>query len=253
MQHFTVAVIIKTNPSYISKFEDDLSKERKIYFSEENIKFAEELLESGLSDSTNLLQALKEYNGGEVGEDEKGIYNISTTAFKDRTISFLAEKIEKPFSRFDFEQEIKEYKYYLSKEEVKEIAVHYGIDISDTKAIAEKINDWNSDKGGFDEGGIYALSTINREGKFDGWEAFDVMTVRYFLNNLDKLDEFPESIFTHECNWIDLPEYFMKVDKSGTKHPVYFDWENKWKNNVKEVLECYLEDGIVLLVNCHQQ
>lgn len=246
--HYTAVAIFKTDSSTIRKFKDNLSKKHKYYLSDEYIKTIAALEKIDESANTNLIQKLKEYTGEEIGIDEKGIYGISTKIFKDNSISLFAKKLEKPFSRFDHNREVKEYKYYLSKKDIKDIAEHYKIDVSDLNAIAEKLKDWDGqDKGGVDQKGVYGLSTKNREGKFDYWNAFDLMTTEELLNNLDKIDRFPHVIFTPDCKWIEAPEYFMFIDASSSNYQSYLKWENR----VREILRRYSKNSIALLIDCH--
>lgn len=245
--HYTTVAIFKTEPSTFRKFEDGLSKKHKYYLPDEYIKAISALEKIDASNNTNLIQKLKEYTGEEIGIDEKGIYGISTKVFKDNLISLFVKKLEKPFSRFDLNREVKEYKYYLSQKDIKSIADHYKIDISNLDAIAEKLNDWNGDKGGVDQKGVYGLSTKNREAKWDYWNAFDLTTTKDLLNNLDKIDRFPHVIFTPDCKWIEAPEYFMFMDASSSIYQSYLKWENR----VREILKQYSENSIALLIDCH--
>ncbi len=90
-----------------------------------------------------------------------------------------------------------------------------------------------------------SIDEKNENGKFDAWEAFDMMTTKELLNNLDSLDRFPYYVFTPERKWIEPNQAFMFVSPSNEKK------YRKWTNTAKETLEKYIDNSIPLLIGCH--
>jgi len=96
--HYTAVVIFNIKPSVLCKFKDGLSHKSKHYFEKEYLKAIAGLGKIDMSDKINLVRKLKEYTQEEVGIDEKGIYGI-TEVYKNKSISLLSKKLEKPFAR----------------------------------------------------------------------------------------------------------------------------------------------------------
>lgn len=162
--------------------------------------------------------------------------------------------------------EKKECKYYPSQKEIESISILFKIRIDDKVKIAKQLKEISGDETGVDEKGIYGLSSelykknvikvlvsklekplarLNQEGdKFESWKAFDIMPVSDLLNNLDKMDSSLDAIYTPDCEWIETPEFtpYAPYNKKAS-----IDWENR----VKEILQKYTENGLVLLIDCN--
>jgi len=165
----------------------------------------------------------------------------------DAMADHFSDKLDYPLSKFDINRKVKEYKYYLSEETKKSIAESYKIDISDSKAIADSLEKWDGDRGGVDEGGVYGLSTKNKQGKQDGWFIYGIMTTQYLINNFNKIDRTPHAILTPSCEWMEAPEYFFMTNPSSPNYNKLVEWEEKSKTILSE----YSENSLSVLINCH--
>jgi len=79
------------------------------------------------------------------------------------------ERVEQMLAPYDENLEVAQYKHYYEKDEIKRMAEHYKIDLSDLKSLAENMKDWHGTEGGVDEKGLYYLSTYNPRSKWDWW------------------------------------------------------------------------------------
>ena len=77
------------------------------------------------------------------------------------------ENIVLQMDDFSDHKKVAPRKIHINSEEVAEIAKFSGIDTSDLDALVEKIPDWNGNKGGCDELGLFWSTTENPNGKFD--------------------------------------------------------------------------------------
>lgn len=84
----------------------------------------------------------------------------------------MAQKASDMLANFDINKEMKPYKYYVEADEIQRMAKSYGINPTNLSALAEKLEDWNGDKGGVDESGFYGVSTKNPDGHIDAWSVF---------------------------------------------------------------------------------
>jgi|GEM_PF-4331359 len=84
--------------------------------------------------------------------------------------------------------------------------------------------------------------------KFNHWEALDLVSVSYLLDNFSNLEEkYPLAVFTPEGEWVESPE--LSYSGSGY-HKTLRKLETDWNKNVKQVLKRYAADSIALLVSC---
>lgn len=88
----------------------------------------------------------------------------------------MVKKANDMLANFDINKEVEPHKYYVEIEEIQRMAKSYGIDTknlpANLPALAEKLEDWNGDKGGVDESGLYGFSTENPDGHIDAWFVF---------------------------------------------------------------------------------
>jgi hypothetical protein len=71
---------------------------------------------------------------------------------------------------FNESLELEPHRDHLGASEIEHMASHYGIPATDLPALARKMEDWRSSKGGVDTRGLYAISTYNPDGKWDWYE-----------------------------------------------------------------------------------
>ncbi|MCU0653548.1 MAG: hypothetical protein MUD10_04800, partial [Candidatus Pacebacteria bacterium] len=240
--HYTVVVIFPMPAELFSEVKQKMSEDGKVSVDQTILDFIEGVDNVAQSDTDKFLPHLEKYTEKKAGRDEQGYYLVDK-AYKMAAIDMYRKKLEKPFGKFDFSREVKEYKYYLSKNDVDDIAKHYQISAADQNAIAAKIGDWNGDKGGVDERGIYALSTQNRNGHFDSWGIMDAIPMDDFLSVIDEMQPFPQTVFTPDCQWVDAPEYFFSVGPEDEK--AFREWQAK----VKEMLGRYKNNSVAVLID----
>ena len=107
--------------------------------------------------------------------------------------------------------------------------------------IAEKIHDWNGNKGGVDIKGIYQISVQNPKGYMDYWGIYDFVKAEDII----KKGVVFHGIVTPEGKWISSPEFFYTVSEENEKA-----W-NKWKDDFYKILSKYKEGYLIALVDCH--
>ncbi len=84
----------------------------------------------------------------------------------------MADKASDMLAKFNINKKMEPYKIYIEADEIQQMAKHHEIDPVNLLALAEKLEDWNGDKGNVDESGLYGISTKNPEGHIDGWSVF---------------------------------------------------------------------------------
>lgn len=84
----------------------------------------------------------------------------------------MAQKASDMLANFDINKKTKPYKYYVEADEIQRMAESYGVDPTNLSVLAEKLENWNCDKGGMDESGLYGISTKNPDGHIDAWSVF---------------------------------------------------------------------------------
>ena len=75
----------------------------------------------------------------------------------------------------------------------------------------------------------------NKFHSFDSWIVTDINTASLIREWLDKLSRFPLALLTHECEWL----------QENDEHP------DTWDTEVRNMLDLYKKDGIVVLIDCH--
>lgn len=81
------------------------------------------------------------------------------------TVLVIGDNPEKMLEPYSEELEAPKYKVYLTQEELKRMAKHYEIPVTETKKLMAKMIGWNNHKAFKDKGGIYYLSTYNKNSK----------------------------------------------------------------------------------------
>lgn len=71
---------------------------------------------------------------------------------------------------FDEALEVKPYRRYLDASDIQHMAAHYGLPPTDLPGLARKMQDWWTCEGGVDARGLYAVTTLNPDGKWDWYE-----------------------------------------------------------------------------------
>lgn len=155
----------------------------------------------------------------------------------------LDSVINEIFKKFDINFKIEPYKFYVDIETIERMARRYKIDKENFKELAEKMEDWDGNKGGVDDSGLYAISTTNPNGHIDAWEVSEVVPD---VNDLLKEKFVAHAIVSPDGDWIASDTWFYSVGDSNQKE---FD---EWNEKFAALLRKYQKDGAVcVLVGCH--
>jgi hypothetical protein len=80
------------------------------------------------------------------------------------------DKIDEQLLPFSDHLEVEPYESFLSDEDVKSMAEHYGVPVTDLAALATKMQDWQSAEGLVRDGRLGYISTQNPEGRHDWYQ-----------------------------------------------------------------------------------
>ncbi|MFZ2493406.1 MAG: hypothetical protein WA208_18145, partial [Thermoanaerobaculia bacterium] len=82
----------------------------------------------------------------------------------------IGDDVDEQLAPYDENLETAPRREHLDPESVARMATHYTIDPTDLPALAAKMEDWRGVPGGVDDHGLYALTTYNRDAKWDWYE-----------------------------------------------------------------------------------
>ncbi|MBL7053552.1 MAG: hypothetical protein ISS02_02775 [Candidatus Portnoybacteria bacterium] len=175
----------------------------------------------------------------EVEKEFKKLYQES----KDNLLNFFVEKLKKPLAKFDTDTKVEEHIVYIDDKELVMMKNSYKEE--DLKTLAGKMDDWNGNKGGVDEKGLYYNTTENPNGKFDNWNAYDILSVKEFILNINKLDRIPKSILLPNLEWIDSNLWVYHSPGKNEEEKI-----NQWIEKIKEIMSKY-PNSFVIFIDCH--
>jgi hypothetical protein len=153
---------------------------------------------------------------------------------------------------FDESLEVARYKVYLEEAEIKRMAGHYGLEMSDSPALIEKMPDWRGTQGGLDEIGLFSWATANPEGRWDWYEiggrwsgpfgGRNVVKVKTLFDIPNLKNHLPHCIVAPAGQWHEVETLihggcctFGSVRKS----------DGQWLIELKQVLARYPDDRVV--------
>ena len=118
--------------------------------------------------------------------------------------SKIAHKVSELLRPFDANLRVSPHKDYLESELLQEVSKRYKIQLNNNEhELAQKLEEWTGDTCGTDENGIYWLSTINPNGRWDGWIIHDLVEDVFTSDNIPN-DLAPSAILTSDGVWHDL-------------------------------------------------
>lgn len=165
---------------------------------------------------------------------------------KGASVEDMAQEASDKLLKFDVNKEMEPYKMYIEADDIHHMADYFGIDPTNLHALAEKLEDWNGNKGGVDEGGFYGISTYNLDGRTDYWSVIaEVKAEDRGRLLFGEGGEFKvvKAVVTPEGKWINGP---LSYGYSREQDKEFEDWGKE----VTSVLEEY-KDAIAFLVDCH--
>ncbi len=80
------------------------------------------------------------------------------------------DKVDEQLLPFSVHTEFESYEVFLSEEDVRSMAGHYGVPASDLAVLATKMQDWQSAEGFVRDGRLGCISTRNPKGRHDWYE-----------------------------------------------------------------------------------
>jgi len=182
--------------------------------------------------------AIFPFESKELENNFKKIYETD----KDAMIDLSMKKLERPLSRFDINFKVKPYRVYLEKDELQKMIKNYKE--KNLNILAKRMEDWNANKGGVDEKGLYYETNQNPNGKFDYWTIYDIIPVDKFVSSLDKSELVPQVILQPDCTIIESKHFFYSVSEGNVKN------FNSWVNKIKNILSKY-PNSMIALIDCH--
>jgi len=159
----------------------------------------------------------------------------------------LAQKANEMFANFDINKEVKPYKHYIEADEIQRMAKHYGIDLKNLPALAEKLEDWDGDKGSVDEAGLYGTSTKNPVGHTDYWSVFAEVKLEdrgRLLFGQGGEEKTVKAFVTPDGQYVDGPWVYGAPNAEQEKEL------KAWDKKITALLDEY-KDAAVFLVDCH--
>ncbi len=79
------------------------------------------------------------------------------------------QKVEELLAPFNEQLEVETRKVYMEGENLKRMAEHYGVKTTDLGVLALKLNDWDGNDGGVDDGGLFYYTNYNENSQWDWW------------------------------------------------------------------------------------
>jgi hypothetical protein len=159
----------------------------------------------------------------------------------------MGQRASDMLANFDINKEMPPYKYYVKADEIQSMAKSYKIDSTNFSALAEKLEDWNGDKGGVDENGLYGISTNNPDGHIDYWEVFTEVKPEDWerlLFGRDGEERVARVVVTPAGEWIDGPYVYAHSS-------IVEDKEIKeWSDKIATLLDEH-RDAAAFLAECH--
>ena len=159
----------------------------------------------------------------------------------------MEDKASDMLAKFDINKEVEPYKTYVEAKEIQRMAEHFGIDSTNLSALAEKYVEWNGEKGGVDENGLYVISTKNPEGYVDSWSVFTEVKPEdrgRLLFGQDGEVKVVRALVTPDGKWIDGPWVYCAPNAEQEKE--FEEWFKK--------LAALLEENkntVAFLADCH--
>lgn len=173
-------------------------------------------------------------------------FNVCILVKKDgnETDDELLNKAVASVDKFNTELEVPEYKRYLDEEEVKRMSESYKT--TKLEELAEKLEDWDGEKGFVENGKIYSLSTRNPDGHFDYGNILGIVPPE------DREKAFLEGGETNICNavvtlegvWIRGPWVYSDKDEESKK------LLDEWRGKIRTIFE-QSKEAVSFIADCH--
>jgi hypothetical protein len=156
----------------------------------------------------------------------------------------LAQQAFDTLAKFDLNKEMPPYKHYIKPDVVKSMAGHFKTD--DLSELAAKMESWDGDTGGVDEGGLYGISTKNPDAWIDEWEILTEIKPedRPQLLFGEGEEKICRAIVTPDGKWINGPYIFGSPNAEQEKELA------AWLKQFNEVLD-QNKDAALFLAECH--
>lgn len=157
---------------------------------------------------------------------------------------------------FDEDLKVESYRRYLDPGEIEAMAQHYGLRPDETTELAARMHDWRREPGGVGDGGLFSLSEINPEGKWDWYEIGgrwnnlipgNVATAGDLARKLTK-KLLPHALVTLEGCWLECET--LHVD-GWAKFHVDRLTDRQWRAELRRQLRLN-PNVMVVAVDCHR-
>ncbi|HWQ99768.1 MAG TPA: hypothetical protein VN397_02890 [Candidatus Methylomirabilis sp.] len=159
----------------------------------------------------------------------------------------MAQKASDMLANFDINKEVEPYKHSLEEDHIQRMAEYYGIDPANLSALAEKLEDWNGDRGGVDVTGLYGTSTKNPVGHTDYWTILAEIKPEdrgRLLFGQGGEEKIVRAVVTPDGEWIDGPWVY------GSPHAEQNKELEAWVMKLTALLDDH-KDTVAFLADCH--
>jgi hypothetical protein len=147
-------------------------------------------------------------------------------------INVLEKKAVELTNKFDLNLEVAEYQDYFPQGELDLMSEEYGT--SSLEILVTKVEDWNGEeKAGFDNNGLYAVTTSNPNGHFDRGEIDAFVPHEKWMETFVKTNNLCNAIITPEEKWISGPYIYSDSDPKTKKKM------DEWVSTIQDTLEKY--------------
>jgi len=145
--------------------------------------------------------------------------------------------IEKLMDPYDVNVEVPAYKKYVSKERQADIAKHFKIDGENKQEIAEKIEDWDGNKGGVDGKDVFEIVTVSPQARLDAWAIEEFVPIEKLIET----EDIYEQMIVPDGRWVD---FNTLKDFSKTYHKGNVSWGDVFL----AILEKHVDSHIAAIV-----
>ncbi|MFA6495396.1 MAG: hypothetical protein WC246_02760 [Candidatus Paceibacterota bacterium] len=178
-------------------------------------------------------------------------FNVCVFVDRDESdFEQMAQRASETIANFDINKNVEPYRYYVTADQISRMAQWYGVDATNIPVLAEKLEEWDGDKGGVDEIGLYGISVKNPVGHTDHWSAPEQIKFedreRCILSQGEGGKErIIKAVVTPDGEWIDGPwvygvsnvEQDEELEAWNKKRAALFV---EYKNATAFLLECHV-------------
>jgi hypothetical protein len=158
----------------------------------------------------------------------------------------IETQVAEALAAFDESLEVEPYKVYLEEAEIQRMVAHYKVDENDTPALIGRIQEWRGRPGGVDDIGLFSVTTVNPQGRWDWYEidgrwsgqfwGRNAVKAKTLLKTADLKGHLPYYLLAPEGEWHEVETL---IDGGWCKFESVRKSDGRWLVEVKQVLTRY--------------